>query len=348
MGQSVADRLDRAVGSDLSTERLAHRVFAAIAPAVPFDFACLAPTDPATGLITWAYKSRPLDSGDEEFAAVEYGPPDINSFSSLADRHPPVGALGLDTDGHPERCRRHRELMWPQFAFTDELRLVCRHRGVSWAALALYRGVDEPAFTAAEVDQLGRAGEVIGRAVSRSLFLAPAGPGQDQSPGSGPAVLIVDAADQVTQLTPSADTAIDELGGWDHGCLPAGVLAVVSTTRRQGTHTQTYVRAAQGRWLSLRAAALSGPGDGVNGDGTVVVTVDMTPPAMLSRLALAAHGLTAREEDVALLVLQGASTEAISRSLYLSPHTVQDHLKKIFAKLGVTSRRDMTARLTML
>lgn len=42
---------------------------------------------------------------------MESGPPDLNSYTELADRNPPEGALSIDTDGHPERCRRHRELM---------------------------------------------------------------------------------------------------------------------------------------------------------------------------------------------------------------------------------------------
>ncbi|PRY12108.1 helix-turn-helix domain-containing protein [Kineococcus rhizosphaerae] len=75
--------------------------------------------------------------------------------------------------------------------------------------------------------------------------------------------------------------------------------------------------------------------------------MEPTPRGALSRLALAAHGLTAREEDVALLVLQGADTRAVAAALHLSPWTVQDHLKAIFAKLGVGSRREMTARLVL-
>ena len=46
-------------------------------------------------------------------------------------------------------------------------------------------------------------------------------------------------------------------------------------------------------------------------------------------------------------MLQGAATTAISASLHLSPHTVQDHLKSIFAKLGVNSRREMVRQLVL-
>ena len=43
-------------------------------------------------------------------------------------------------------------------------------------------------------------------------------------------------------------------------------------------------------------------------------------------------------------MLQGTSTAAIAKALVLSPHTVQDHLKSIFRKFGVASRRDLVGR----
>lgn len=338
--RSLDARLQDAISPDLDRATLAETVYAEVAAYVPFDFACLATTDPASGLITWTSKTRDLGIGDEEFAATEYGPPDVNKFEDLAQRQPPVGALHLDTGGNPDSCRRHREFMRPRFGFGDELRVAFVSRGTCWGALGLYRTTDEPPFAADEVDQLAGTVTTVAQAIQRSLFRLPAGtaPGADE----GPAVLIVDPTDAVTHLTPAASAAIEEIGGWDHGQLPANLLSVVAQTRTRGESTTTRVLAASGAWRSLRAAPLGGPA------GTdVVISIEATSRATLSRLALAAHGLTAREEEVALLVLQGVNTEGIAASLHLSPHTVQDHLKMIFAKVGVRSRRELTAKLVL-
>lgn len=48
---------------------------------------------------------------------------------------------------------------------------------------------------------------------------------------------------------------------------------------------------------------------------------------------------------MALAVLRGQSTMAIAADLVVSPHTVHDHLRKVYDKLGVTSRQHLAARL---
>ncbi len=81
--------------------------------------------------------------------------------------------------------------------------------------------------------------------------------------------------------------------------------------------------------------------------GEVVITIDVASPSDISSLALAARGLSSSEQEVAGLVLQGVATKGISETLHLSPHTVQDHLKSIFGKLGVNSRREMVQQLVL-
>ena len=69
-----------------------------------------------------------------------------------------------------------------------------------------------------------------------------------------------------------------------------------------------------------------------------------TPPMGVSTCA-PDWGLTGREEELTELVLQGLSTSEIAEQLFISPNTVQQHLKSIFRKSGVRSRRDLVARV---
>ncbi|MFC8801163.1 ATP-binding protein [Promicromonospora sp. NPDC057138] len=51
--------------------------------------------------------------------------------------------------------------------------------------------------------------------------------------------------------------------------------------------------------------------------------------------------LTAQERQIALLVRDGLSNPEIGTRLFLSPRTIEWHLRKIFSKLGVSSRREL-------
>lgn len=58
-------------------------------------------------------------------------------------------------------------------------------------------------------------------------------------------------------------------------------------------------------------------------------------------------GLTPREGEVAWLAAQGRSTREIADALGLSPNTVQNHLRKVYEKLGVRSRGELTGRFVV-
>jgi DNA-binding CsgD family transcriptional regulator len=51
--------------------------------------------------------------------------------------------------------------------------------------------------------------------------------------------------------------------------------------------------------------------------------------------------LTAQESQIARLARDGLSNPDIGARLYLSPHTVQYHLRKVFAKLGISARSQL-------
>ncbi|MGL5818906.1 MAG: helix-turn-helix transcriptional regulator [Phycicoccus sp.] len=51
--------------------------------------------------------------------------------------------------------------------------------------------------------------------------------------------------------------------------------------------------------------------------------------------------LTAREHQVALLLAEGRTTREAAAALFLSPKTVEHHLRHVYAKLGIGSRAEL-------
>jgi DNA-binding NarL/FixJ family response regulator len=107
-----------------------------------------------------------------------------------------------------------------------------------------------------------------------------------------------------------------------------------------GLAATARARTAAGRWITVRGWVLQ------NGsEARTAIALEPARAPELAELLAEAYGLTAREWRVSKLVAQGLSTAAIAARLYLSPYTVQDHLKAIYEKLEVSSRGQLVARL---
>ena len=78
--------------------------------------------------------------------------------------------------------------------------------------------------------------------------------------------------------------------------------------------------------------------DGAPADGPALDPVDNDLASFF-----AGRGLTPREIEVVGLVLQGRSNKDIEKALFISIHTVKNHLYKIYQKLGVRSRFQVVA-----
>ena len=156
-----------------------------------------------------------------------------------------------------------------------------------------------------------------------------------------PGVVLLDERMELVASTPEADALLPLIG---HGStrlpLPVSVYSVAAALATADQPPSLRVRAATGGWLSLHASRLAR-----RPTTRIAVVVEPAEPQSTLGVLLAAYGLTARELDVARHVLRGDSTKAIANTLHISAHTVQDHLKSVFDKVGVRSRRDLVGRL---
>jgi DNA-binding CsgD family transcriptional regulator len=67
--------------------------------------------------------------------------------------------------------------------------------------------------------------------------------------------------------------------------------------------------------------------------------------ARIGGRAAASGALTPTEERVAALIAEGRTYREVADALFISPKTVQWNLSKIYRKLGVRSRAELTAKL---
>jgi len=95
--------------------------------------------------------------------------------------------------------------------------------------------------------------------------------------------------------------------------------------------------------MVIRAAPLT---TGSQAAFSYAITLDAAPADDLAPLLMRAWGFTRRERDVARLVIDGLSTEDIATTLFISAHTVRDHVRTMFGKVGVSRRQDLAATLT--
>jgi DNA-binding CsgD family transcriptional regulator len=75
------------------------------------------------------------------------------------------------------------------------------------------------------------------------------------------------------------------------------------------------------------------------------VELQATGETVRRRDVTSPHDLTPQEEHIARLARDGRSNPEIGAELFLSPRTVEWHLRKVFAKLNITSRSGLRDKL---
>lgn len=338
--------LNRLAHAGLDSFSYRERAIGKLRGVVPFDAAWWWTTDPATSFFTsGVFEPFPTDHAIcGALHANEFGDTDYNKFRVLARRSGRVGVLSAATGGRLERSDRYQHMLAPM-GYKHELRLALSDNSTLWGALALVRAPGARDFSPSEARRIASVGNTLTEGLRIGLVLGAVS--VDSTP-NGPGMLIVDNDLEILTMTPNAECWLAELSD---GCpgLPEAVRSVVGYVTRldvgdapeQGI-PRARVRGASGRWLTIYASRTRESGSMA---ANTAVIIEEAKPAEIAPLIVHAYGLSPREARVTRMVLQGLSTKEIAAEIHLSPYTVQDHLKAVFEKVGVRSRRELVARI---
>lgn len=313
--------------------------------AIPFDGACWHTLDPGSGLIT-EHRLQDIPDAFPVLANNEYRVDDVNKFEQLARAPRKAATLRDATGGDPERSARYRDLLSP-FGIGEELRGAFVADGSTWGAVILIRRAGEPEFDEGEVELLAGASRLFARAVRRGLVTEACASTAERS--DAPGVVELDNSGRLIRASTTAEVLLTELSGttFEAGLRASSIHAVASATRAAidtGGATAPFpssaVKTPAGSWLVLHGALL-----GSAAAGEIAVFLQRAHPTLVAPLLLKAFGLTPREQQVAQLVLRGATTEQAAQRLAISPNTVTDHLKAIFDKTGARTRGELSGTL---
>ena len=320
----------------LEPDVLRTAVLPRLRKAVPVDAVWWATVDPATLLYTHAYREElPNDSGPY-FVENEFLRNDVNKWTELAHDRSGVRTLATATDGMLARSPRYRDIFEP-LGLADELRAVFRARGAVWGFMCLHRERGA-VFSPEEQGFIHRIAPHLAEGVRLGLLVQCAD--RDDLVES-PGLILLAPDNSVVGRNPAADRWLEELGWQEAGEIPIEIHSLAARLRRADASmnlSPLRVRTKSGRWITLQASWVSGEDRSM-----IAVIIQEATPEEVAPIVMSAYGLSEQERAVSGLVFQGQSTHAIAQHLHIAEHTVQDHLKSIFDKTGVRSRRELVA-----
>lgn len=268
---------------------------------------------------------------------------------TLADR-PAVMSLDAATGGDLNASLVWRELM-AELDVVDVASLVFADRFGCWGFVDLWRRAPAPAFSSGEIAHLSTLVAPMTAALRQSQAAALLHRANHDVGPAGPVVLVLSPDLEVRAQTPETERVLRKLVPPTGGAPPvpaaaynvgAQLLAREAGIDAHPATARVHIQAE--RWVTLRAARMVEADHEHKSD--IAVTVEDIAPDDRVDLFVRAVGLSSREAQLVQLLRAGSSTRDAAAEMVLSPHTVGDHLKSVFAKTGCRSRGELLARAT--
>jgi DNA-binding CsgD family transcriptional regulator len=308
-----------------------------------YDKPCWYTLDPASLLITSHYHDG-LPEFPPEVLTHEYYGEDVHQIADVVRSEAGISTLHEVTGGDPSSSPAWHLNM--KLGGDQQMIAALRTGGAVWGAVGVYRAPGEPLFGDEEKAFLSAIGPNLASGTRTGLLVGEA---RDPQWPDSPGLVVLSEHGEVESTTPGVERWLSDLpdGDLDAGRLPSAVHAVAGRALRTAESSEdpgevalARVLSRSGTWIVLHGTSLV-----ASGSRRAAVIVEPAHPARITPLLMSAYGLTEREQEVTRLVLRGDSTAQIAERLVVSPHTVQEHLKKIFEKTGVRNRRELVGKV---
>ena len=273
---------------------------------------------------------------------------DFNKFAKLHRTNRGPVTLHRSSQGHPHLSPRYRELHQPH-GLGAELRAVFSRDSACLGVANLVRRTGDPDFSDDELQWVESLRPTVAAGLRRTAIMAD----DTGEPDGIPGVITLDRDGRVAAMTAEAERLMADLWLCPFGeettrRLP-GEAYMIATLARARTHGRlstpppvTRLRGRSGRWLTMRGDCTFTPDGETSG---IVLIIGPSRPAEILPMVVASYGLTRREQEILGELVHGQSTADIAGRLFISEHTVRDHIKSVLAKTSTTSRGELVSLL---
>ncbi|MBU5258458.1 helix-turn-helix transcriptional regulator [Bacillus pumilus] len=318
-------------------QQLRQHIRDELAAVLDFDAACITTIDPATLLSTGSFTDEPIEEIHDQLFQNEFLKKDVHLHEYLAKG--PIHAASLVQSGEYLNSDRYRDILLPK-GWSDELRAALVIQGECWGIASLYRLKDKEPFQEQDIRAVIEQTPRLAAKLRDELFKKRDTEEDDAAEQQGFLILSHDY-----NLLYGNETGLHWLHTFqafeqihDKATMPRLFRALGAKLLYGGIDQTAAImtRMPTGLFLSLQAFRLA---QAAGQEEAVMIHIKRAQTNDILPYAAKTYRLTEREMNVLDCLLKGQSTKEIASTLFISTHTVHDHVKAMLQKTNLSSRR---------